>query len=72
MNYLYNLFAQREVEIAKFYYTRHAYVASANRASIVVKQYKNTPAEKEALEIMYNSYQALGLKDEAEKTRSYM
>lgn len=71
ISYLYNLFAERQVQIANFYYTRHAYVASANRASIVVTQFKGTPAEKQALDIMYNSYQALGLQDEAEKVKNY-
>lgn len=61
MAYLRNLFAQRQVEIANFYYIRHAYVASANRASQVVEHYPGTPAEKEAREIMKKSYQALDL-----------
>ncbi|MDX2164677.1 MAG: outer membrane protein assembly factor BamD [Gammaproteobacteria bacterium] len=62
MVYLRNLFAQRQVEIAQFYFVRHAYVASANRANVVLTQYKGTPAEKQALEIVQQSYQALGKK----------
>ncbi|HEV2613669.1 MAG TPA: outer membrane protein assembly factor BamD [Gammaproteobacteria bacterium] len=69
MAYLRNLFAQRQVEIAEFYYKRHAYVASANRASIVVEKYPGTPAEKEALEMMVKSYQALGQTEEAAKAQ---
>lgn len=62
MVYLRNLFAQREVEIAQFYFVRHAYVASANRANIVLSQYPGTPAEKQALDILQKSNQALGVK----------
>jgi len=62
MVYLRNLFAQRQVEIAQFYFIRHAYVASANRANVVLTQYKGTPSEKQALEIVQQSYQALGKK----------
>lgn len=62
MVYLRNLFAQRQVEIAQFYFVRHAYVASANRANVVLTQYQGTPAEKQALEIVQQSYQALGKK----------
>jgi outer membrane protein assembly factor BamD len=70
MKYLRNLFAQRQAEIAEFYFKRHAYVASANRASAVVKNYAGTPAEKEALETMVKSYKALGLNDEAQKAQN--
>jgi outer membrane protein assembly factor BamD len=69
MSYLWNLFAQRQVEIAEFYYKRHAYVASANRAAVVIKHYPGTPAEKEAREIMDKSYQALNLQMAVNKSR---
>lgn len=72
MLYLRNLFAQRQVEIAEFYFKRHAYVASANRASQVVKYYHGTPAEKEALEMMVKSYQALGQNEEAQKAQNLL
>ncbi len=61
MVYLRNLFAQRQVEIAQFYFERHAYVASANRANIALKKYPGSPSEKQALELVQKSNQALGI-----------
>lgn len=63
MRYLLNSMAAGEVHIARYYYRRGAYVAAANRAQAVVKQYQATPAVEEALYIMYKSYEKLGLDD---------
>lgn len=60
MIYIRDLMAQRELEVAKFYYSRKAYVAAANRASIIVKHYQGSPVVADALKIMVDSYTALG------------
>ena len=59
--YLLNAMAAGEVHIARYYYQRGAYVAAANRAQGVVKQYPRAPAVEEALYIMARSYEYLGL-----------
>src|SRR5690606_7979699 len=62
--------AQYEVNIASFYYRRGAYVAAVNRAQEVVKNHQQTAAVEQALAIMVQSYQALGLielRDDAER-----
>ncbi len=62
--------AQYEVNIANYYYRRGAYVAAANRAQEVVKNHQQTAAAEQALAIMVQSYQALGLtqlRDDAER-----
>lgn len=62
--------AQYEVNIANYYYRRGAYVAAVNRAQDVVKNHDQTAAVEQALAIMVQSYQALGLtqlRDDAER-----
>lgn len=63
MRYLVNSMASGEVHIARFYFRRGAYVAAANRAQSVLRQYQQTPAVEEALYILVNSYDKLGLAD---------
>ena len=61
MKFLVNAMASGEVHIARYYYSRGAYVAAANRAQDVVSLYKSTPATEEALNLMVLSYDKLGL-----------
>ncbi len=63
MKYLVNAIAYSEIHTAKYYLKRQAYVAAANRADNVVKNYPQTPAVEEALAIMVVSYDKLGIKD---------
>jgi outer membrane protein assembly factor BamD len=63
MKYLVNSMALGEVNIARYYFLKGAYVAAANRAQAVVKQYQQAPAIEEALYIMVRSYDQLGLTD---------
>jgi outer membrane protein assembly factor BamD len=63
MNYIVNSLAQYEVHVARYYYTRGAYLAAINRAQIAVADYREVPALEEALYIMVRSYDALGMKD---------
>lgn len=61
MRYLVNALASHEVHVARYYYKRGAYVAAANRGKQVVERYAQTPAVEEALAIMAQSYDRLGL-----------
>ncbi len=63
MVYLRNNLAQYEVNVAKYYVKRGAYVAAANRCGYVIENYPRTPAVKEALEVMFDAYDRLGAKD---------
>jgi outer membrane protein assembly factor BamD len=53
--------ARGEVNVARFYYTRRAYVAAIARAQNVLRDFQSTPYAQEALKIMVDSYGALGL-----------
>ena len=60
MVYLRNNLAQNEVNVARYYMKKGAYVAAANRASYVIEHFQRTSAVKEALEVLVAAYQALG------------
>jgi outer membrane protein assembly factor BamD len=61
MNYLVTAMAQSEVNIARFYLERGAFVAAAQRAQLAVRDFAGTPAAEEALSIMMLAYDGLGL-----------
>lgn len=63
MNYLVNSLAAQEVNVARYYMKRGAYVAAANRAQKSIQTYPNVPAQEEALAIMVEAYAKLGLDD---------
>lgn len=63
MIYLRNLFASYDLHIADYYFRRKAYVAAANRANEIIRQYQGAPEIKQALIIMIKSYRILGLED---------
>jgi outer membrane protein assembly factor BamD len=60
MTYIVNALARYEVHVARFYYSRGAYVAAINRAQLALADYQGVSALEEALFIMVQSYDALG------------
>ncbi|KQM75592.1 outer membrane protein assembly factor BamD [Xylophilus sp. Leaf220] len=69
MTYIVNSLAQYEVHVARYYYSRGAYVAAINRAQIAVADYRDVPALEEALYIMMLSYDKLGMAQLRDDTR---
>jgi len=70
MNYIVNALAAYEVHVARYYYKREAYVAAANRAQVVVSEFQQSPSAQEALYILVQSYDKLGLtalRDDADR-----
>jgi outer membrane protein assembly factor BamD len=70
MKYLVNALASHEVHVARYYMKRGAYVAAANRAQYALKNYPQAPAQEEALIIMIQAYDVLGmpeLRNDAER-----
>jgi outer membrane protein assembly factor BamD len=63
MNYIVNTLASYEVHVARYYFRRGAYVAAANRAQVVVADFQQSPSAQEALYIMVQSYDRLGMTD---------
>jgi len=69
MVYIVNSLARYEVHVAHYYYTRGAYVAAINRAQIAITDYNQVPAQEDALFIIMQSYDALGLTQLRDDTR---
>ncbi|WP_374521625.1 outer membrane protein assembly factor BamD [Hydrogenophaga sp.] len=70
MTYIVNSLAQYEVHVARYYFSRGAYLAAINRAQSALSEYKDAPALEEALFILVRSYDALGmtqLRDDAQR-----
>jgi len=63
MRYIVNSLAEADVIVARFYFQRGAYLASANRAQLVIRDYDRAPAVEEALYILVKSYERLGMQD---------
>lgn len=73
MTYTVNSLAAHEVHVARYYFTRQAYVAAINRAQAAITDYQGTPAAEEALYLLFKSYDALGmvgLRDDAKRVLS--
>lgn len=61
MRYLVNALAMHEVHVARYYAARGAYLAAVNRAQVVLQQYRESPAQEEALAIMVRGYDRMGM-----------
>lgn len=53
--------AQRELRIAQYYHEREAYLSSARHCQTILFSYRDTPHLQEALELLRDNYESLGL-----------
>ncbi len=72
MLFLRNKLAEAELHAADYYIKRKAWLAAAKRAQYVLETYPTTPATRDALVIMINSYKELGLNDLAADAQSVL
>ncbi|MEN8167800.1 MAG: outer membrane protein assembly factor BamD [Pseudomonadota bacterium] len=56
-----NNLASYQIHVARYYMRREAYLAAANRANRVIKNFQRTDVVREALEIMVEAYTELGM-----------
>lgn len=63
VDYITNALASYEVHVARYYFRRGAYVAAANRAQQTIAEFQTAPATEEALQLMVQSYDQLGMSD---------
>ena len=63
MLFIKNRLAKYEIAVARFYMRREAFVAAANRGRYVIENYPDSDQIQQALEIMVESYDQLGLDD---------
>jgi outer membrane protein assembly factor BamD len=61
LKYLSNALAMYEVHVARYYYGRGAYLAAANRAQTSLLLYPQNPANEDALDVLVNAYDKMGL-----------
>lgn len=69
MVYLRNILADYEITVAHYYQRRDARIAALGRAEYVLENYPGAPAVVEALEIMIECYDELGMQELAADTR---
>ena len=62
MQYLLGALAKYDIHVARYYLYRGADIAAVNRAKEVLTRYPNTPAIRDALQILVQGYDALGMK----------
>ena len=69
MIYLRDRLAAYDVDIARYYLKRGAYVGSLRRSKLVIDNYEGAPATRDALAIMIVSYDRLGMTALADESR---
>ena len=70
MAYLVEALARHEVNVARYYLNRGAHLAAANRAQDAIKRFPTSPIQKEALDIIIEAYDRMGmaeLRDDARR-----
>lgn len=69
---LVNTLAQQQLNIAQYYYEREAYLAAINRSQEILKNFDGTMSIENALIIMMQSYDKLGMNDMRDDTRKVL
>jgi len=61
--FLRNELAEHEIQAARYYVKRQAWLAAARRGQYVLEHYPTTPSSRDALDIMIEAYKNLGLSE---------
>ncbi len=69
MQYLVDTLARNEIHVASYYLRRGAYVAALGRAKDVLTEYPKTPSTRNALQIMVQAYDAMGMNELRDDTK---
>ena len=72
MQYLVNALARYDVHVADYYLRRGAHIAAVNRAKDILTRFPNSTSSREALQILVQGYDAMGLnelRDDARRVR---
>lgn len=72
MAYLVEALARHEVQVARYYMARGAYLAAANRAQEAIIHFPNSTTRRDALEVMVEAYDRMGLKDLRDDTKKVL
>ena len=69
MAYLVEALARHELNVARYYMSRGAYLAAANRAQDAITHFPSSPSHREALEIMIEAYDKMNMKELRDDTK---
>jgi outer membrane protein assembly factor BamD len=72
MAYLVEALARHEVRVAQYYLSRGAYLAAINRAQDALTRFPNSPTHREALDVMVEAYDRMGMKDMRDDARKVL
>lgn len=72
MAYLIEALARHEVKVAKYYLSRGAYLAAANRAQDAIVHFPHSPSRRDALDVMIEAYDRMGLKELRDDTKKVL
>jgi outer membrane protein assembly factor BamD len=72
MAYLVEALARHEVRVAQYYLANGGYVAAINRAQDAIVRFPNSSTHREALEVMIESYDRMGMQDMRDDTRKVL
>jgi outer membrane protein assembly factor BamD len=72
MAYLVEALARHEINVAKYYLSRGAYLAAANRAQDALKRYSNASIQREGLEIMIEAYDRMDMPELRDDSRKVL
>lgn len=72
MVFIRQLLAQQDLEVARYYAKREAFIAAADRATQIVEHFQGTPQVEEALAILSRSYTALKQPELAARSRAVL
>ena len=70
MAYLVEALARHEIRVARYYLSRGAFLAAANRAQDAITRFPNSPNHRDGLDVMIEAYDRMGmaeLRDDARK-----
>jgi outer membrane protein assembly factor BamD len=63
MIYLVEALARHEINVARYYISRGAFLAAANRAQDAIVRFPNSPTHRDALEVLVEAYDRMGMND---------
>jgi outer membrane protein assembly factor BamD len=72
MDFLVDALARHEVHVARYYLQRGAWLSAANRAQDILVRFPTSPTRREALDILIESYDRMGLTDLRDDARKVL
>jgi outer membrane protein assembly factor BamD len=72
MAYLVEALARHEIHVARYYLSRGAFLAAANRAQDAITRFPNSALHRDALDVMIEAYDRMGMTELREDARKVL